>query len=544
MKIQFTLPLKILAHSLLALAAACLLILPDYLYALVAGKGLVLFRPNTLAVLFVISFLLLSLRNQLAVYGLLGFFFLLQLGQLVHIAYFGTSFAPHEIRLLFTELGEINESLSGVLGLVVPPLLITLASYAALGLLFRFSAPRRLHMSLAVLPLALLLSILPISAYSSHKSQRFYPNPKTYTLENALLSFSFFLVRDLPMHLTSHEEKQWKPYMPEKSGQPVRANIVVVMGESLTSAHMSLFGYERETTPLLNTLRENKNFVYRQGIASGISTKVSLPMFFNMTREPGNLRNIFRHDSNLMKMAKEQGFLTHYYSAQTANLSTFSGIEHADHSLTAESIERELEVRHDEALLDIMKRVDLSRPNYIVLHQRNAHSPYDRNYPPQYAFFNTTAETRSNQYRVDTYDNAVRYTDHWLRSLIDDIKSRSTLPVYVLFTSDHGEMLGEKDGQFGHAKLTEEVARVPFIFYAHNGETVRINEAMQLVNPTHYEMGKLVAGLLGYRIHNPNEEAGAYYLNGTDLSGSEGYLRVKKAGANWQLIEPHEAAVR
>lgn len=540
---RLALPFKILAHPLLALAAACLLILPDYLYTLVADNGPILFRPYTLAVLFVISFLLLALRNWWAVYGLLGFFFLLQLGQLLHIAYFGTSFAPHEIRLLFSELAEVNQSLAGVLGLVVPPLLIVLGSYAALVALFRFSHPYRLHLSAAALPLILLLLVLPIRAYTSDESQRFYPNPKTYSLENALQAFSFFLVRDLPGHLFRHNETHWQPYTPERYGHAVHANIVVIMGESLTPAHMSLFGYGRETTPLLETLRGDKDFIYRQGIASGVATKVSLPMFFNMTREPGNLGHVFRQESNLIKMAREQGFATHYYSAQTANLSTFSGIEYADDNLTAENIGRDLETRHDEVLLDILKRVDLSRPNFIVLHQRNSHSPYDSGYPPEYAFYDSDAERKTNQYRVDTYDNSVRFTDHLLYSLISDVKARSKLPVYVLFTSDHGEMLGEKGGQFGHARLTAEVARVPFIFYARNGRAAQVNEARKLVNPTHYEMGKLIAGLLGYRLNNPNQEAGAYYLNGTDLSGSEGFLLVNKAGADWKLSEPAATAI-
>lgn len=539
MTARFASPFKLLAHLLLALTAACLLILPDYLYAFVAGNGPILFRPYTLAVLFMISCLLLALRNRLAVYGLLSFFFLLQLGQLLHIAYFGTSFAPHEIRLLFTELAEINESVGGVLGLMLPPVLIVLASYAGLVLLFRISGPYRLHFSLAALPLVLLLLVLPMRAYTSNESQRFYPNPGTYTLENALQAFSFFLVRDLPGHLFHpHSDMHWQAYTPEKNGRPVRANIVVVMGESLTPAHMSLFGYGRRTTPLLELLHNDRDFIYRQGIAAGVATKVSLPMFFNMAREPGNLAHVFRQESNLIKMARDQGFSTHYYSAQTANLSTFSGIEYAEDSLTAENIGRALELRHDEALLDIMKRVDLGHPNLIVLHQRNSHSPYDSDYPPEYDFYKSDAERKTNQYRVDTYDNSVRFTDHLLYSLISDLKSRSKLPVYVLFTSDHGEMLGEQGGQFGHAKLTAEVARVPFIFYAHHGEAARVNEARQLTNPTHYEMGKLIAGLLGYRVNNPNEQAGAYYLNGTDLSGSEGFMMVSKTGSDWKLTEP------
>lgn len=537
MKQPFDLPVKILAHALFALVAACLLIVPDYLYALVADKGPILFRPNTLAGLFIVSFLLLALRSRLAVYGLLGLFFLLQLSQLLHIAYFGTSFAPHEIRMLFDDLGEVNESLAGVQGLVLPPLLIMLASYAALGMLFRFSAPHRLHVSLAAWPLVLVLLILPVSAFSSNQSQRFYPNPKTYTLENALRSFSFFLARDLPSHLGSPNEQHWKPYTPEKSGPAVRANIIVIMGESLTPAHMSLFGYGRDTTPLLDRLRDNPDFIYQPGIAAGTATKVSLPMFYNVTREPGNLRHIFRQESNLIKLARAEGFLTHYYSTQTANLSTFSGIEYAEKSLTAEGFGPDLEGRRDEALLDLLKRVDLSRPNFIVLHQRNSHSPYDKNYPAEYAVFNT-AQADANTYRVDTYDNSVRYTDYLLTKLINDLKARSSLPVYVLFTSDHGEMLGEKGGQFGHGMLTEEVARVPFIFYAHNGDAARIDAARKLVNPTHYEMGKLIAGLLGYRIDNPNEQVGVYYLNGTDLTGSEGYRQVTKSGKAWQLTDP------
>lgn len=534
--------MKLLDHTLLAFAVACLMILPDHLYALVAGHGPVLFRPAVLAALTVAAFLLLALRNRFAVYGLLAFFFLLQLGQLLHMAYFGTAFAPHEIRLLFSEWDEVGESAGGVPALMLPPALIVLACYAALVALARRFAPYRLHFAPAALPLVLLLLVLPIRAYTSDESQRFYPNPKTYTLDNALRAFSFFLVRDLPSHLARPDASHWKPYALQRSGPPVHANIVLVMGESLTPAHMSLFGYTRETTPQLESLRADTGFIFRQGIAAGVATKVSLPMFFNIAREPGNLGQVFRQQSNLLKMAKAQGFLTRYYSTQSASLSTFSGIEYADVARTAENMEQTLEARHDEVLLDLMQDVDLGRPNFIVLHQRNSHSPYAGNYPPAYDHYHSGADANANQQRVDAYDNSVRYTDHLLYSLIRDLAARSKLPVYVLFTSDHGEMLGEQGGQFGHGKLTAEVARVPFIFYARHGEATQLEAARRLTNPTHYEMGKLIAGLLGYRVDNPNERAGAYYLNGTDLSGSEGYLPVNKAGARWELGAPALAA--
>lgn len=528
---------KFLAHLFLALASAGLFVLPDYIYPMLADSGVVLFRPYTFAALFVISFLLLATRSRLAVFGFLALFFLLQLGQFMHIAYFGTSFAPHEIRLLFTEMAEVNKSVSGVMGLMIPAVLVVLTSYAGLLLLFGFSRPYRMHFRLASVSLIFLIGALMVTAYTRVGSQRFYPNPKTNSIENALLAFSFFLARDLPAHFFDHSATHWKPYLLEKTGRPVQANIIVVMGESLSSTHMSLLGYGRETTPLLETMREDGNFVYKPGISSGVATKVSLPMFFNVTREATNPGHIFKQETNLVKIARDQGFLTHYYSAQTSNLATFSGIDYADNALTSESMEKALKLKHDDALLDIVRKLDLGRPNFIVLHQRNSHSPFDHNYPPAYNYYHSDPDQKTNNYRIDTYDNSIRFTDHWLYTLINDLRSRSRLPVYVLFTSDHGQMMGE-NGQFGHGKLTAGVARVPFIFYAYQGDTAWVGKARKLVNPTHYEIGKLLAEMLGMHIRNDNEQAGVYYLNGIDLDGKEGYLLVKKNGTKWSLHEP------
>jgi glucan phosphoethanolaminetransferase (alkaline phosphatase superfamily) len=536
MKLRVPPPRKLLAHLSLSLAAACLLVLPDYLYAFVSGGSPVLFRPATLAVLFVISFLLLALRSRGVLYGLIAFFFLLQLGQLMHLAYYGTSFTSHEIILLFTEFGEVTQSMSGVLGLLIPPALIVIVCFAALAILIRISAPYRLHLPVAVLPLFLLLLILPVQAYTSVRSQRFFPDPNTYSLENAFKSFSYFIGNELPGVLAGKQAKLWLPYTVEKTAAPVRANIVIIMGESLTPAHMSLFGYARETTPKLESLR-SEGLVFKPGIASGVATKVSLPMFFNVAREPGRSTHIVNQESNLIRMAKEQGFATHFYSVQGAELGTFTGLQHADDALTEDNLAPGFAVRHDEALLDVLKQVNLSRPNFIVLHQRGSHSPYDRNYPPQFALYGKPG-TDTNQRRIDTYDNSVRYTDYFVHEVISYLKSHSNLPVYVLFTSDHGEALGERNGQFGHGMLTREEALVPFIFYAHHGDAAQMAKARLLENPTHYEMGGLIAGLLGYQIENPNVEAGIYYLNGTDLTGNAGFRLVDKTKQDWELKKP------
>jgi glucan phosphoethanolaminetransferase (alkaline phosphatase superfamily) len=59
----------------------------------------------------------------------------------------------------------------------------------------------------------------------------------------------------------------------------------------------------------------------------------------------------------------------------------------------------------------------------------------------------------------------VLYTDYFLSEVIKYLKENSKKPTYIVFTSDHGELLHEH-GRNGHGWFFKEVYRVPFIFYA------------------------------------------------------------------------------
>jgi len=42
---------------------------------------------------------------------------------------------------------------------------------------------------------------------------------------------------------------------------------------------------------------------------------------------------------------------------------------------------------------------------------------------------------------------------------------------------------------------------------------------------SHYQLGKKIAGVLGYEIRNPREEDGIVYVNGVASLGRSGYMR-------------------
>jgi len=517
-------------HLAAAVGVALLLVLPDYLFAWLNPAYRVGFRGDILAVFVIIGFLLLAVRSRAALAAYLVFFALLQLGQYLHFAYFGSLVAPHEVALLFYEWQEIWHTLSGVGGYVSWPLVFVLGAALAIAWLWRSGREARLRIPYAGVWLLALLAMFPLKAHYSPTAKNFYPNPKSFAVKNTLYAFSWFLGRDLPRRLSGEAPgarmDKYKPYVLTRRPLTKPVNIVVVMGESLGYRHMGLFGYERPTTPRLSAMRDDPAFIFRPAISGGVATKVSLPTFFNILREPDNLRHVIGYQSNLLKMAREQGLKTHFLSVQTANLTTYAGVEFADRYVTKEDILPLVEAEKDGALLKLLADIDLSASNFIVLHQRNSHSPYDSSYPASFTRY-PPAQDDFKTHMVNTFDNSVLFTDHILHGVIEQLRQRAAGPTYFIFTADHGELLGE-GGKFGHSLLEPGVAKVPFIFYALRGDAEVLARVRRFEVPTHYEIARLVADLLGYKVENPNEVPGRFYINGPDLDMADTYMIVDK----------------
>ena len=85
----------------------------------------------------------------------------------------------------------------------------------------------------------------------------------------------------------------------------------------------------------------------------------------------------------------------------------------------------------------------------VVLHQMGNHGPaYFKRTPADMKPYQP--ECRSQvlqdcpaQDIVNAYDNAVRYTDHFLAQTVRWLKTQKR-PSAMLYVSDHGESLGEK----------------------------------------------------------------------------------------------------
>jgi len=516
---------KPLAHILFGLLLSASMYLPDALYGLANSQYSAHLSFMDGIALWLASLLLLGTPWRAGAYVIIALIAHLQLGQLLYFSYFGTHFHPQALGLLPSELYEIGLTLGSFIQHLWLPLALVLASALINAWLWHVSRGRVFASVHAPLVLLFLLAILPYQAYHATAAHDFYPQPTETSLRNSLYAVSFFIGRNLAAP-AARPSPHYAPYVVHENPAPEPAIIVLVMGESLTYKHMQLFGYARETTPRLMTWRSDPAFIHRPAIAAGVSTRVSLPQFFNIVREPGNLAQITRSETNLIRLAQTRGMKTYYISAQTADLVAHTGGERADLLLTQEDLRPDYERKRDDVLLEQLARLPLDEPALIVLHQRNSHNPYEKSSLPHYWAW-PIEDLLRHEYAVNSYDNALRHTDALLDGILRQLRERSRLPAYFVFTADHGEMMGEH-GRYGHTLLEPDVARVPFLFYATDAQSAWLQAARQLEEPSHYEIGLLLARMLGFRIDNPNDDGRTVFVSGADLGGGMGWMEIER----------------
>ena len=132
---------------------------------------------------------------------------------------------------------------------------------------------------------------------------------------------------------------------------------------------------------------------------------------------------------------------------------------------------------HDEILLTGLKDELLaSKKNKIlvVLHTSTSHGPtYSKNYPPQFETFKPVCNSVelgncSQTDLINAYDNTIIYTDYILYQVIEDLKQLKEFNSAMIFVSDHGESLGEKNLYTHGLPLSiapKEQYEIPFIVW-------------------------------------------------------------------------------
>lgn len=272
---------------------------------------------------------------------------------------------------------------------------------------------------------------------------------------------------------------------------------VMVVGETARAHNFSLYGYPRNTNPLLSKTPGIKAFP--NVTTQSNTTHKSVPMLLSAASAE-DFERLF-HEKGILAAFKEAGFHTVFISNQLPNHSFIDFLgEQADEHYFLKKEDASQGNHYDEDLLqkldEILPKADASssahyhyryRKLFVVLHSYGSHFNYQERYPRSFAYFKpdsrSEAKPENRRDLLNAYDNTIRYTDYILHGIIERLQKwegvqTKTDGVYdqptsaMLYTSDHGENIFDDDRHlFLHAapKASDYELHVPFIIWTSEG---------------------------------------------------------------------------
>lgn len=455
---------------------------------------------------------------------------LLELTQFGSLAFSHEYITPFSIGLMLVEYAEVAETaVANSSHFLYVPAVVLVPYLLCLAILRRtWHMPVKNRWFVVAIIAFLIFPLLRIKTHTDRDDiVNFFPTAKNPTLINTLNSYSLYFGVMLPDRIFGQEPKMDFPmYDVRELAVPVSPmTVVVVMGESLTPNHMSLFGYDRKTTPFLESLSSSQDFYFGKGYSAANATRSSLPMFFTLQYHPLDENRLRKQDTNLFLLAKRHGFTTYYLSAQNSNCLNGVNLGSIDVMITSDSRPEVFENDKDEGLLRLVREIPANGKRFIVIHQRNVHLPYQENieHRPEFHHFTNQGQSFA-EVSINNYDNAVLYADFLYRELLAELKEKSKGPLLIFFTSDHGENLGENN-HWGHDQLDLVSPLVPIMVYAQGDDRGFLQGIRKDPPVNHYQLGKIVARVLGYDIRNPAEKSARVYVNGVASLGRSGFMQ-------------------
>jgi hypothetical protein len=282
-------------------------------------------------------------------------------------------------------------------------------------------------------------------------------------------------------------------------------NIVLVIDESIRGDHLSINGYGRKTTPILDSLAHEEEGFHNFGLAvAGATCSYSSNALLLTGVRPGldEYETTVRHPT-LFHYAKAMGYKTYYMDAQTNsfwNGLTVQDMSFIDSWLKAREFGNDLQSDF-RAADQIVEIVSQGTGNFIVLNKRGVHFMYEGSYPAEAAvWLPLPGDYESHPDLVsNAYDNGVLYNVNtfFQRLLIDsEILGTTT----ILYTSDHGQTLFENNASWLHCNYTAPEATVPLILI---GRSLEVDIALD--QTSHSNIFPTILDLMGVpasqRIH-------------------------------------------
>lgn len=245
--------------------------------------------------------------------------------------------------------------------------------------------------------------------------------------------------------------------------------VVFVLGESLSAKNMQINGYKRNTTPYIC---KEKNLINLSHIYSEYGyTHESVP--YILTRADHQHPDIGYEERSFISLFKKAGFKTTWLANQES-INTFVYFMNECDTLINVSNGKSLFIFSkwlDEDILPHYKKVlknGLAK-QFLLVHTVGSHWYYNNHYPERFKKYNPVTQSKivssnSHEEIINAYDNTILYSDYIWHLLINELRHRNAILIYL---SDHSENLGE-DGHYTHGDGDWPAQHYPggFVWYS------------------------------------------------------------------------------
>jgi heptose-I-phosphate ethanolaminephosphotransferase len=388
---------------------------------------------------------------------------------IIHLAYFfifNGVLSEDEFNAIFqTNIFEVREFLVSYLNIYHVLILFLFI----VGLLF-LSYKKSIHRIVIKKQMYVLIApiVLALALYFSSKNERVYYQ----TIERYKVYNEEFLLFE-----AEQKERNVKGFEASKNSEGEL--YVIVIGESLNKNHMALYGYHRNTTPLLDELnKEGKINVFSNVYSSHTHT---VPVLTKALTQASLIDTIkFYRAPSLVNVYNRAGFETHWISNQIKigewdNLVTIIG-EQADRTyrFNKKIGKSDKSTNYDEvifsALDKIFKSFKKNKKNTVVfVHLMGNHFDYGQRHPKEFEIFKdelTPAEFGNSAQQsqlINKYDNSVLYNDYIVSTIIKKAK-KINAPLGLMYFSDHSEDVINNNSHHSHS-FDFSMVQVPLITY-------------------------------------------------------------------------------
>ena len=278
--------------------------------------------------------------------------------------------------------------------------------------------------------------------------------------------------------------------------------VVLVIGESARKQNFSLYGYARNTNPLLSKVENLSHF---EATSCATYTTAGVKCILEHA-DTGKLYEIL--PNYLYRNRAEVIWRTTNWGEPPVHIKNYHKRDALLPDCQGEGC------GYDEVLLSGLKEQILASKKdkvLVVLHTSTSHGPtYSKKYPSRFENFKPVCNSVelgncSKDELINAYDNTIVYTDYILNGVIENLKQLKEYKSSMIFVSDHGESLGEKNLYMHGMPMSiapKEQYEIPFLVWVSDGsKQLKPNKSL-----TQHHVFHSVLNFLGIQSPVYNEE--------------------------------------